>query len=326
MNYETSNDMYSENPRHNRRFYGDVSYLNMFMQDCRIHKDAHDALKQKKDSSFSILITVFVLIFFATFISVALGYESITSIMFPMIFLGFFASIAYSFFLALRRKPDSETASDGINYNYITDFFSSGNIHHFDCYGKSFCIDDGKTDVNSKKISKVLAIIFIALELLLVGVFAFMSRYIPTETTTSEDIIFISLMAIIFISVPIGIVVFTFIKYLLKKQVCSERVDAVCVDVQSRISRDSDGDHHRVYRPFYYLYYNGRGYILFNKVWSNGDIPEVGDIRNDIYINPDNPLDYCKKMSLSNILFSLVFCIVFCVPAVMMYVSFLWGI
>lgn len=78
-----------------------------------------------------------------------------------------------------------------------------------------------------------------------------------------------------------------------------ETVDAVCVEVDSRISRKRVGSGHstRVYRPILYTRCkNGHKYILMNNVYTNTHIPYIGEVYK-LKVNSRNPLCYVQLES-----------------------------
>lgn len=78
-----------------------------------------------------------------------------------------------------------------------------------------------------------------------------------------------------------------------------ETVDAVCVEVDSRISRNRVGSGHstRVYRPILYTRCkNGHKYILMNNVYTNTHIPYIGEVYK-LKVNSRNPLCYVQLES-----------------------------
>lgn len=81
-----------------------------------------------------------------------------------------------------------------------------------------------------------------------------------------------------------------------KSDYYDETVDAVCVEVDSRISRDRVGSGHstRVYRPILYTRCkNGHKYILMNNVYTNTHIPYIGEVYK-LKVNSSNPLCYVQ--------------------------------
>ena len=91
-----------------------------------------------------------------------------------------------------------------------------------------------------------------------------------------------------------------------KSDYYDETVDAVCVEVDSRISRNRVGSGHstRVYRPILYTRCkNGHKYILMNNVYTNTHIPYIGEVYK-LKVNSSNPLCYVQLGStLKNSLF-----------------------
>lgn len=81
-----------------------------------------------------------------------------------------------------------------------------------------------------------------------------------------------------------------------KSDYYDETVDAVCVEVDSRISRKRVGSGHstRVYRPILYTRCkNGHKYILMNNVYTNTHIPYIGEVYK-LKVNSSNPLCYVQ--------------------------------
>ena len=113
-----------------------------------------------------------------------------------------------------------------------------------------------------------------------------------------------------------GMFVWGVLPTLNKYIICNHKTIAACVEVYSKISRDSDGDRTTVYRPFYYIKHEGLGYILCPNSWSNVNVPEVGDLKENFYINPHNPFEYRVSGEWKMLLFYLIFVVAFLAPFV----------
>lgn len=339
MNYEDTNLYQTGGTTYGRTFTGDTYYLDRFMNDCYTYKDAHNAAKRKKNKFGNIVTVLFLLIFITLFIVAFSGDEELLNILSPILFLLFFAFmfgvpayVIYSFVRSIRKVSrlnseadmNFETNTDNIHYEYVNEFLTANNIKKFDFMGKAFCINDGSTYSGKRSSIKSLILIFVIATVALLGSVTFLAYNKFGTCFYQHDDFFAAIMCAVFGLVPIGFIVFGFLGHYLKRLTCREKVDAVCVEVYSKISRDSDGDRTRVYKPFYYLKYNGKGYILFNNTWSNISVPEVGDVRESIFINPDNPLEYCEKISVGMIIFYLLFIIGFSLPTIIIAGQFLF--
>lgn len=95
----------------------------------------------------------------------------------------------------------------------------------------------------------------------------------------------------LFVFIGIGFLVAAFTKRRYSKAHMTHELEAKCVKIDSRISRNSGGHegHSRtVYAPVWEYYYNGQTYQNHHPVWSNICQYKLGDIKM-IKINPEHP-------------------------------------
>ena len=119
--------------------------------------------------------------------------------------------------------------------------------------------------------------------------------------------IFVSNITLIFPCVGLIIIFNALDPYMqLKSGYYDETVEAVCVEVESKIRRSSSVSSNSrtttvVYRPFLYARCNnGQKYIMFNESFNNFHIPYVGEITK-LKVNSHNPLKFVViKSKLSN--------------------------
>ena len=77
----------------------------------------------------------------------------------------------------------------------------------------------------------------------------------------------------------------------LKSGFYNETIDAVCIEVNSRIV-SGNNHRHRIYEPILYMRcHNGHKYILVNVMVNSQSIPYVGAITK-LKVNSSNPLCY----------------------------------
>lgn len=102
------------------------------------------------------------------------------------------------------------------------------------------------------------------------------------------------------------ILLWLFIKFLLKRKRCTLKIPAKCIDHKKRHNKHA-------YSPVYEICWHGEKIRINSSVYINkiGKIrPEIGE---EVWlkVNPDNPLDFCSRydyqMELAPIIVALVF-------------------
>ena len=103
------------------------------------------------------------------------------------------------------------------------------------------------------------------------------------------------LLLILFLFIGVGITISTITKEIKAKNRCTAEVEAVVVDVKSRLS--SGKNRHRVYCPIFEYQYYGQTFQKSPDVYTNVGVPKIGDTKT-VYINPNDPTDlYIKNYS-----------------------------
>ena len=219
-----------------------------------------------------------------------------------LFFLTFFVIIIVSIFF--RR----DYASD-FRPKYLKDILNYQNIDSYLYYSgrttfKSkvpYCLTEPASYEETKKMCTNY-IIFSVLTLFVIGNIITFMRFGMSITP-----IFVSNIILIFPCVGLIIIFNALDPYMqLKSGYYDETVEAVCVEVESKIRRSSSVSSNSntttvVYRPFLYARCNnGQKYILFNDSFNNFHIPYVGEITK-LKLNSHNPLKFVViKSKLSN--------------------------
>lgn len=102
----------------------------------------------------------------------------------------------------------------------------------------------------------------------------------------------------IFPVVGVLMIVNSFSQYRHLKRVCTRDIQAKCIDIDSRLSRNNaeQGRRRKVYMPVYSIFYNEREYIIRNYNYTNLVKFEIGMYYN-IKINPSNPNEFMDENS-----------------------------
>lgn len=102
----------------------------------------------------------------------------------------------------------------------------------------------------------------------------------------------------IFPIVGVLMIVNSFSQYRHLKRVCTRDIQAKCIDIDSRLSRNNaeQGRRRKVYMPVYSIFYNEREYIIRNYNYTNLVKFEIGMYYN-IKINPLNPNEFIDENS-----------------------------
>ncbi len=104
----------------------------------------------------------------------------------------------------------------------------------------------------------------------------------------------------------------------------NETVDAVCIEIETKITTSNDLEQHKekVYRPILYTRCsNGHKYILFEGTLTNSPIPYIGEVMK-LKVNSDNPLCYVNLKSKHTDLF-LWFSIIWMIVSSLIYIYLL---
>lgn len=103
----------------------------------------------------------------------------------------------------------------------------------------------------------------------------------------------------IFPIVGVLMIINSFSQYRHLKQVCTRDIQAKCIDIDSRLSRNNNavpGRIRKVYMPVYSIFYNEREYVIRNYNYTNLVKFEIGMYYN-IKINPSNPNEFMDENS-----------------------------
>lgn len=79
---------------------------------------------------------------------------------------------------------------------------------------------------------------------------------------------------------------------------CTETVEALCINMKSHLSGSGKGGRTRVYAPDWEYYFDGNTYVYQETSYSNMDVPTVGETY-QLLLNPDKP-DELYRPSAAN--------------------------
>ena len=108
----------------------------------------------------------------------------------------------------------------------------------------------------------------------------------------------------VFFLIGLGFLISPTANYLHKKQKYTP-VMAVCKGLDMRYSRSKKGGRRKVYAPLWEYYWEGEFISIQSNVYSNIDVPHVGE-EYELYINPDDPKKFYRP-SLKTLIFFIVF-------------------
>ena len=309
--------MYSDN-----NFYGDTSYLDLFLQDCMRNKDAHNALIKEKNQQGQLTIAICLICILAIFVCGIIKTE-IFPIIFGVVFFLMFAVIIACIPIAMKKyklKEDIYNGGDGIDYGNVDCFLASNQMAAFDDFGQSFCVNN-KSICEKKNTNIFSFVIFFVLWILcLCATFCLLS--INDIDVKQESLVGYVTGISFFAAISIGVFVGAMLPIIKKYIICNHKINAACVAVYSKRSGNS-GNKTTVYRPFYYIKYDGLGYVLCPKTWSNINVPAVGDLKEKFFINPQNPFEYRTSGEWKDLLFLFIVAAVFMIPFVLGLVNIL---
>ena len=299
-------------------FCGDITNLDAFFYDCNKNKDLHNLLKKEinKQSKLTMIFPFFLIAsFLFNFISIYIAILS--TICTIIIFIFMIIDIRKSIKKEEEMRKNMYNGGDNIKYNNISKFLNTNNIFSFSQFGESFCVNSGKPFFKQEnKLSLKNFIYFFCLWSILpiLTIFISLSKNI---SLLENDLIFLFFALSIFLGVSSGMFVWGILPLIKKYIVCNEETSAVCIEVQTKVSTNSDGHSRTLYRPFYYIKYNSFGYILFPKYWTNKNDSELGDFIEKFYINSKNPTIFRTKGEWKNGIVFVIMFISFLIPYIL---------
>ena len=288
-----------------------TAYLDNFLKEAVNYNHSLSKI-QKRKNKLKLMHIPTIIAFIIAILTIVFGYIGISTsgvassifhdISNGLFFLTFFVIIIVSVFF--RR----DYASD-FRPKYLKDILNYQNIDSYLYYSgrttfKSevpYCLTEPASYEETKKMCTNY-IIFSILTLFVIGNIITFMRFGMSITP-----IFVSNIILIFPCVGLIIIFNALDPYMqLKSGYYDETVEAVCVEVESKIRRSSSVSSNSstttvVYRPFLYARCNnGQKYILFNESFNNFHIPYVGEITK-LKLNSHNPLKFVViKSKLSN--------------------------
>ena len=288
-----------------------TTYLDNFLKEA-VNYNHSLSKTQKRQNKLRLMHIPTIIAFIIAILTIVFGYigistSGVVSSIFHdlsngLFFLTFFVIIIVSIFF--RRDYSSD-----FRPKYLKDILNYQNIDSYLYYSgrttfKSevpYCLTEPASYEETKKLCTNY-IIFSILTLFVIGNIITFMRF-----GMSIVPIFVSNITLIFPCVGLIIIFNALDPYMqLKSGYYDETVEAVCVEVESKIRRSSSVSSNSrtttvVYRPFLYARCNnGQKYILFNESFNNFHIPYVGEITK-LKVNSHNPLKFVViKSKLSN--------------------------
>lgn len=297
-------------------------YLDEFWKEAVNYNNSLSKI-QKRKNKLKLMHIPTIIAFIIAILTIVFGYIGISTsgvassifhdISNGLFFLTFFVIIIVSIFF--RR----DYASD-FRPKYLKDILNYQNIDSYLYYSgrttfKSkvpYCLTEPASYEETKKMCTNY-IIFSVLTLFVIGNIITFMRFGMSITP-----IFVSNIILIFPCVGLIIIFNALDPYMqLKSGYYDETVEAVCVEVESKIRRSSSVSSNSntttvVYRPFLYARCNnGQKYILFNDSFNNFHIPYVGEITK-LKLNSHNPLKFVvikSKLSDKKLWFGIIWLI-----------------
>lgn len=217
----------------------------------------------------------------------------------------------------LSINDEYKTSYGDITYSdeYKTSY---GDMTYSDEYKTS---DADKTDSDEYETSDIGMIICFLMPLIIGSICTYIKYGANWSVIMWLDVI------LIFFSVGFDIVYAYCIKYFIRKSsnYYDESVDAVCVEVDSQTTRDSDNKRYTSYGAILYTKCkNGHKYILMPSVYSN-HIPYIGEIY-QLKVKSSNPISYdYKKFNKSSYLPYTIFGLCFMAFSLFSYIFCLFN-
>lgn len=279
MNY----DNFSEN--------GDgIELLDNFYNECLINRNSHnDTIKKLSvyDTISMICAILFLVLASSDTKLTVVGY------------IGFIISVIAMIKLTIRASKEKQNtyyeqqSAGNINHNYLYEYLKLANLSRF-TDKKPRCLTMQST-IQEEKSRYVKPSLIITIPTMATGL---LISYNKLDSSWNK--IMVSLVLLLIGCIGLCLLYFGVIKRLINSKKYDETVDAVCIEVNKRLSRNGGGS---VSQPVYFTKCkNGHKYILFNNTFSNFGIPEIGDII-QLKVNSKNPLQWLVMNAWGNYLF-----------------------
>ncbi len=115
----------------------------------------------------------------------------------------------------------------------------------------------------------------------------------------------------IFALIGVWLLCMCFLEGVWLKKICTQRVNAKCIDVIEMYQHSSSGGSRLVYCPIYEFYYNGTTYQVCDNKYTNVVRPEVG-YTYEIFINHNKPKQFYdpernRKMNMILLILGIAF-------------------
>lgn len=298
-----------------------IEYLDLFYIDCINNREIHNALMKKKRGQSKVnLVNVILLL---GLIMVLTG-ASYSIPLFISIMLLAFAYYSYCYIFRSifnywkkgrnKYQNDEFQSSDNIHYEYLGDYLCQKNLVKF-AGRNSRCLTQQNTFVVDSSVSVKFAVLM-AMSVMVIGLLSAFIKFGSDWSSMGPIVGCLGLLSMGCLGV--GYISYYAEKYL-KTTKYDEIVDAVCVEVNKRISH---GDHHHnsiVYQPvFYAKCQNGHKYLLFENKF-NIRAPSVGDIV-PLKVNSKNPLEWAVKNNFRKYLCNFIIGFGCAVPGIAFFI------
>lgn len=289
-----------------------IEFLDHFYNECLINRNFHNNTV-KKLSIYNTISMIFAIIFLSL---VSLGINLNNAIYSTVGFIGSIISIISIIMLTIRASKESQNAyyeqqsASNIHYDYLFDYLKLSNLNRF-TDKKPRCLTMQNT-IHEEKSRYAKPALIIIIPIMTVGLFI---SYNKLDSAWNK--IIISLAFLLVACIGLCFLYFGVIKSFINYKRYDEVVDAVCIEVNKRRSKNGG---EAVSQPVYFTKCkNGHKYILFNDTFSNFGIPEIGDII-QLKVNSKNPLQWLRMNDWGTYVFYSVMGIVFTVAGIVSYI------
>lgn len=279
--------------------YNSIEYLDLFYNDCIKNRELHNAIVKKAHNKANLPNVIIIISAVISFAIIILGINLDNSFGNSLCTLGYYMFFAVliigGFLLTIFQKNKKKQAnhewksSDNIHYGYLDEYLHLTNLKKF-TDKKSRCLTQNSTFYEEQP-EDVKPVLLIAIPFMIIGLLIAYIRF-----GNAWDKICVCFVLLLFGSIGLGLIGFGVIRAFLVVKTYDEIVDAVCIEVNSKISYgDMDSSSTVVYQPVYFAKCkNGHKYILFKNEFSNIQIPSIGDIV-QLKVNSENPLKWARK-------------------------------
>ncbi len=294
-------------------------YLDKFLDEAIDVYNTNDIERKSKQLNIpaiiliSLLVISFMLMVLCTVVNDPL--RNIFAHVGPIVFM---ISFMIAFILQISTKFTLTILKENRNPHYLKDNFNMQYLENsLNLLGKksfnqnnSYCLTGPSYNITRKSIYIKYAVPTALLVYVILNIISYI-----IQAPNWSGILFAGFI-LIFLFIEIFMLFSCFEdSFQLKSGFYNETVNAVCIEVNSRIV-SSNGHRHRIYEPILYIRcHNGHKYILVDVTVNSESIPYVGEITK-LKVNSTNPLCYIPlkpkisdtrlRMSIDSIVVTLI--------------------